>query len=400
MLVGLDTISRGRSSVQTRLTGSKLAVLTHSAAVDQHGRSTLTVLRALGADVQLVFTPEHGLHGFAQAEEAVIEAQVTDRPRVVSLYGSSKATLAPNDADFDGIDLLVIDLVDVGSRYYTYVWTALMAARAATRRGVHVLVLDRPNPLGTNPLTLEGRPQDSQYLSFVGLESVPIRHSMTLGELLLSQYAREEVPLGRDGALSVVSAVGWERHHTAAAWGRPFVPPSPNMPTLETALVYPGACLLEGTNLSEGRGTTTPFQLVGAPFLDGEALLEKLGEVPGAWVRPLQFRPMFDKHAGETSGGVMLHVHNSAAFRPVRTYLRLIHAAHSLAPEKFVFLTRPYEFETERLAFDLLTGSSQARQLISDGASVDDLVNAICPVDEEWTLRLEALEELVSEVQA
>jgi uncharacterized protein YbbC (DUF1343 family) len=399
MQVGLDTISRGRSAAQTRLLGARLAVLTHAAAVDQRGRQTLHVLREAGANIEVIFTPEHGLHGFAQAEEAVSEAH-TEGPRVVNLYGTTKESLTPAESDFGDANLLVIDLVDVGSRYYTYVWTALLVARAATRKGIHVLVLDRPNPIGASPLSLEGRPQDPGFLSFVGLEPVPIRHCMTLGELLLSQYAREELPLGRDGAISVVRTVGWERYATADAWGRPFVPPSPNMPTLETALAYPGACLLEGTNLSEGRGTTTPFQLVGAPFLDGPALAEQLGDVPGAWVRPVQFRPMFDKHAGAVSGGVMIHVHEPAEFRPVRTYLRLIHAARTLAPEKFEFLTRTYEFESDRPAFDLLTGSSKARELILEGAPVGDLVSAVCPVDEEWVARVEAAEELLDEVQA
>jgi uncharacterized protein YbbC (DUF1343 family) len=399
MQVGLDTISRGRSAAQTRLSGARVAVLTHAAAVDQRGRSALTVLREAGADIHVVFTPEHGLYGFAQAEEAVSETH-TEGPRVVSLYGNSKESLSPAESDFDDISLLVIDLVDIGSRYYTYVWTALLVARVATRRGVHVLVLDRPNPIGANPLTLEGRPQEPGYLSFVGLEPIPIRHNMTLGELLLSQYAREELPLGRDGAISVVRTIGWERYATAHAWGRPFVPPSPNMPTVETALVYPGACLLEGTNLSEGRGTTTPFQLVGAPFLDGLLLAEKLGDVPGAWVRPTQFRPMFGKHAGQVAGGVMIQVHDSTLFRPVRTYLKLIHAARNLAPEKFEFLTRAYEFESDRPAFDLLTGSPKAREMILEGAPVGDLISSVCPVDEEWVARIEAAEELLEEVQA
>jgi uncharacterized protein YbbC (DUF1343 family) len=401
MLVGLDTVSRGRSAAHTRILGSRLAVLTHSPALDQRGRQTLTVLRDLGANVQLVFTPEHGLHAVAQAEEPVSEIQGEEgSPRIVSLYGATKESLTPADNDFDGVDLLLIDLTDVGSRYYTYVWTALIVARVATKLGVHVMVLDRPNPIGGFPLALEGRPQEAGYLSFVGLEPIPIRHCMTLGEVLVSQYAREELPLGRDGAISVVRTVGWERRHTAAAWGRPFVPPSPNMPTLETALVYPGACLLEGTNLSEGRGTTTPFQLVGAPFLDGNALAASLGDIAGAWIRPVRFRPMFDKHAGSVVGGVMIHVRDPAEFRPVATYLKLIHAAHALAPENFQFLSRAYEFESDRPAFDLLTGSHRARQLISEGAPLGDLISAVCPVEEEWVSRVEAAEELLDEVQA
>jgi len=399
MLVGLDTIGRGSPAAQARLGGAKIAVLTHAAAVDQRGRQTLTVLADLGAKVQVVFSPEHGLYGYAQAEEVVSAASPSEEgPRYVSLYGASKASLSPKAEDFAGIDVFVIDLVDVGSRYYTYVWTALLSARVAADAGVHVLVLDRPNPLGGDAFHLEGRPQEPEFLSFVGLESLPIRHSMTLAEILAFHFNRDDRPLGPDGALSVARIVGWERHHTASAWGRPFVPPSPNMPTLETALVYPGACLLEGTNLSEGRGTTTPFQLVGAPFLDGEALAKKLGPVSGALVRPVQFRPTFEKHAGKVVSGVMIHVTRAEEFRPVQTYLSLIFHAQKLAPEQFEFLTRAYEFETEHLAFDLLIGSARARQLILEAAPLEELLAAVCPVDEEWIGQVEATEELVQEI--
>ena len=194
----------------------------------------------------------------------------------MSLYGADKGSLVPSEEMLARIDVLVIDLCDVGSRYYTYVWTALMAARAAAKAGKHVIVLDRPNPISGDPATLEGTPQQPDHLSFVGLEPLPVRHALTLAEILVHFCRRDGLPLGSEGAISVVPTQGWERHRTAEAWGAPFVMPSPNMPTLETALVYPGACLLEGTNLSEGRGTTAPFQLVGAPFLDGEKLAEQL----------------------------------------------------------------------------------------------------------------------------
>jgi uncharacterized protein YbbC (DUF1343 family) len=223
---------------------------------------------------------------------------------------------------------------------------------------------------------------------------------MTLAELLVSLLNQEDVALGPDGALSVVPTLGWERHRLADAWGRPFVPPSPNMPTLQTALVYPGACLLEGTNLSEGRGTTSPFQLLGAPFLDGHALTEAVGAVAGAWVRPTRFSPTFGKHQGEVCGGVMIHVAKEAEFRPLATYLKLIAAARRQAPEHFEFLSRVYEFEAEHCAFDLLTGSDKARTLIESDAEIEEILDAVCPVDEEWSIRVEAAEELIAEVSA
>lgn len=401
MLVGLDVFRRGRNHpLRRRLQNSSIALLTHSAAVDEKGSSAVEVILGMGLNLKVIFSPEHGLDAVAQAEEkvGVDDAQVGDL-RLISLYGADKASLAPKKDDFDGIDALVIDLVDVGSRYYTYVWTALLAVRTAIEAGVHVVVLDRPNPLSGNPLYLEGRPQAPEYCSFVGLVPLPTRHSMTLAEILVSILTDEDRPLGKDGILSVVSCEGWERNRTADAWGRPFVAPSPNMPTLQTALVYPGGCLLEGTNLSEGRGTTLPFQNIGAPFLPPGRLAEAVGEVAGAWVRPTRFRPTFDKHQGEVCNGITLHVTDPHRFLPIATYARIIHAAKQIAPEEFQFLTRVYEFESDRPPFDLLTGSDHARLLLVEGAPVQDLINQLCPVDEEWVTRVETAEDLVLELE-
>lgn len=387
MWCGIDQLYGGSlAALRRRLRGARVGVLTHAAAVDRRGQHSLAVLEELGIVPRLVFAPEHGLHGVAQAEEPVpgtVAAEESEAPPVVSLYGSTRAELTPTAEDLSSIDLLVIDLADVGSRYYTYVWTALLAIRAAAAKGIHAVVLDRPNPLSGDPATLEGAPQSPGYLSFVGLEPLPIRHALTIGELLCSFAERDGLALGPDGALSVVSTLGWERLRTAEAWGRPFVMPSPNMPTLETALVYPGGCLLEGTNLSEGRGTTAPFQIVGAPYLDAERLAAELAQlgVAGAWVRPVHFRPTFDKHAGTTCHGVMLHVTNPQLFRPVAAYLALITLARRMAPEAFAFRTTPYEFESEIPAFDLLTGSDRARRAILDGVPPEDVVAEVAPVD-------------------
>jgi len=384
MLCGVDQLFNGQlSALRRRLRASRLGVLTHAAAVDRRGRHVLRVLEELGASPRLIFAPEHGLDATAQAEEAVSSENGEGQTPIISLYGSTKEALTPTPEQLAEIDLLLIDLADVGSRYYTYVWTALLAARAAAAANVHVLVLDRPNPISGDPGTLEGAPQQEGFLSFVGLESLPIRHALTIGEILALFIERDQKTLGADGALSVVPTVGWERYRTAEAWGRPFVMPSPNMPTLETALVYPGGCLVEGTNLSEGRGTTAPFQLVGAPFLDGEALAEALvaSGVPGVLVRPAAFRPMFEKHAGQTCRGVMLHVTHAHLFRPVATYLRLIALARGQAPEAFAFRHTPYEFETTVPAFDLLTGSGAARAALEAGASAEEVVSLVAPVD-------------------
>jgi uncharacterized protein YbbC (DUF1343 family) len=323
-------------------------------------------------------------------------------PPIVSLYGLDRASLAPRPEHLAGLDVLLIDLLDVGSRYYTFVWTALLSARAAAQAGVHTLVLDRPNPISGDPASIEGAPQAPGYTSFVGLESVPIRHAMTIGELIVHFMARDGHALGPDGAISIVAPRGWERLRTAAAWTRPFVAPSPNMPSIETALVYPGGCLIEGTNLSEGRGTTLPFQTVGAPFLDGPALARSMVEarLPGLMVRPQSFRPTFSKHAGELCHGVVLHVTDAASFRPVTTYLTLLSLARRQAPEAFQFLTRTYEFEREIPAFDLLTGSDAARKALLAGASPDDLVQLVSPAGEGWLEALRGIEGLVSKAHA
>jgi uncharacterized protein YbbC (DUF1343 family) len=388
MHTGIDQLSgNSLSNLRRRLRDSRVGVLTHAAAVDRRGQQTLAVLEDLGVTPRLVFAPEHGLDAFAQAEEPVASAPATEaeggRAPVISLYGRTKAELAPSAEHLAELDVLLVDLQDVGSRYYTYVWTALLAARAAAEAGVHTAVLDRPNPISGDPALLEGAPQSPEYLSFVGLEPLPIRHGLTLGEILVSAFERDGKALGPDGALSVVPTRGWERLRTAEAWGRPFVAPSPNMPTLETALVYPGGCLVEGTNLSEGRGTTLPFQLVGAPFLDGRELARQLlaQGVLGAWIRPVSFRPSFEKHQGALCGGVAIHVTNPQMFRPVATYLSLITLAQRLAPGEFAFRDTPYEFESEKPAFDLLTGSDQARRAILAGASPEEVVALVAPVD-------------------
>jgi uncharacterized protein YbbC (DUF1343 family) len=389
MLCGIDQLSGNQlASLRRRLRDGRVGVLTHAAAVDRRGRHTLDVLEELGVTPKLIFAPEHGLDAVAQAEEPVDsqESQENGAPPIISLYGRTKEELSPRREVLEQLDVLLIDLADVGSRYYTYVWTALLAARAAQAANVHTVVLDRPNPISGDPSTLEGAPQAAEFLSFVGLEPLPIRHALTIAEILSLFIERDGHSLGPDGALSVVPVRGWERLRTAEAWGTPFVMPSPNMPTLETALVYPGACLLEGTNLSEGRGTTVPFQLMGAPFINGRELARRLEEtgVPGAWVRPVSFRPTFDKHAGKICHGVMIHVRSPALFRLVATYLALISLAQRLAPEQFAFRDAPYEFEASRPAFDLLTGSDRARLAIGGGASAEDVVSIVAPVDPFW----------------
>lgn len=420
---GIDRLTDGElSNTRRRVRNSSVVLLSQQAAVDRRGRPCLEALRHLGAHPIRVFGPEHGYDGVAQAEEPVeggagaagvdsdrLHAAEVDeetnalRPtEFVSLYGRQRETLSPKPHHFEGADLLVIDLLDVGARYYTYVWSALLCARAAEAQGVHTLVLDRPNPLSGSEKYVEGAPQAPGFTSLVGLEPLPVRHSLTIGELLVHFFSESGKPLGPNGALSVVSCEGWERLNTARSWRQPFVAPSPNMPTLDTALVYPGGCLLEGTNLSEGRGTTQPFQLVGAPFLDGERLARALrdAKLDGLMIRPHAFRPSFGKHQGAVCRGVSLHVTDPVRFRPYATYLTLISLAQAQAPGDFEFLNRVYEFESEHPAMDLLTGSAQARQALLAGVSAEELVSQLAPVDTRWREAVKAAQSLARQAAA
>ena len=300
----------------------------------------------------------------------------TGRPPIKSLYGDRFEALSPAPEDLDGVDRLVIDLQDVGARYYTFVWTAVLALRAAAKRGIRVLVLDRPNPLGGDPRSLEGKNQADTYRSFVGLEPVPIRHGLSLGRDRRVAGARRGGPARAAGG---APREGPRPFRPRAGWDRPFVMPSPNMPSYETALVYPGGCLLEGTNLSDGRGTTRPFEITGAPWVDGVALARDFNAagVAGARARALTFQPTFHKHARQVCGGVQIHVTDPVAFRPVRAYALLIVLAHRQDTTRFRFRTEPYEFVDDIPAFDLLTGSASGREAILAGALPADVAAEI-----------------------
>jgi uncharacterized protein YbbC (DUF1343 family) len=287
----------------------------------------------------------------------------------VSLYGESEESLTPPQAALEGLDALVIDLQDVGSRYYTFVATAVRALAAASEIGLRIIVADRPNPIGG--VDVEGNLVHPGFHSFVGELAVANRHALTLGELCL--LAMEQRSLAAE--LEIVPAQGWRRRDWHDGTALPWVLPSPNMPTLDTAIVYPGVCLIEGTNLSEGRGTTRPFELVGAPWIDGVGLAASLEGVclPGARFRPVSFVPKFQKHAGETCGGVQIHVTDRASFRPVLTGLALVIAAREIDPDRFGWRTETYEFVEDIPAFDLLAGTDAWRLRIEDGASAREI---------------------------
>jgi uncharacterized protein YbbC (DUF1343 family) len=375
---GLDRLTESPELV-AKLRGERVGLLAHPASVTRDLVHVGVVLEELGVRPRVFFGPEHGFGGEAQDMIGVPDARGPHGMPVRSLYGTALSDLSPKDDDLAQIDCLLVDLQDVGARYYTFVWTAVLAVRACQKAGVRVVVLDRPNPIGADPRLIEGKAQSQGFLSFVGLEPIPIRHGLTLGEIVAWRAHVEGVS---PGLVEVVRVLGLEPAAHASAWDRPFVMPSPNMPSYETALVYPGGCLVEGTNLSEGRGTTKPFQVIGAPWVDGPALAESFRglDLPGVVARPITFQPMFHKHAGKVCGGVEVHVLDPGAFHPVRTYLSLVTLAHHQSAAAFRFRTERYEFVDDVPAFDLLTGSAAAREAIVAGAEPRDVVALVADV--------------------
>ncbi len=366
---GLERLASDEQDVVKLVRGRRVGLLAHPASVDARLRHAEDIVRASGANLSVLFGPEHGYTGQAQDMIGVGEnAQAS--ARVISLYGDSFEDLSPRPDALSGLDVVVIDLQDVGSRYYTFVWSAALMLIACAKQGVQCVVLDRPNPL--NGVTLEGAPQRTGYRSFVGLYDVSVRHGMTIGELCT--MVRELAGLPKE-ALEIVSMHGWQRDMLWTDTGCPWVLPSPNMPTPDTALVYPGGCLIEGTNLSEGRGTTRPFEIWGAPFVSGRELAARV-QGPGAILRPLSFEPTFHKHARLTCGGVQVHVRDASSFRSYALYLQLIAEVARHSEGGFRFRTETYEYVSDRPAIDLLTGGPEFRACVSQGAPVQDVLQA------------------------
>jgi uncharacterized protein YbbC (DUF1343 family) len=377
VLSGLDVLA---DRTRALLRGRRLGLLAHQASVDRRLRHAALLLADVGgARLAALFAPEHGLWGSAQDHARV--RGTTDPAtglRVFSLYGARRA---PTPAMLRGLDVLVVDLQDVGARYYTFVWTMALAMRACARAGVRVVVLDRPNPLGG--ARVEGNVPDPAFASFVGLYPLPARHGMTIGELALYLNAAHGIGCG----LTVVPMRGWRRAMDWEDTGLPWVAPSPNMPTPDTARVYPGGCLVEGTNLSEGRGTTRPFEWLGAPWLDAHryaAALDALG-LPGVQFRPARFVPTFHKWAGRACEGVQVHVTDRARFTPFLAGLAAIAVARRQARGRFAWRRPPYEFERRRLPIDILLGTDRIRRALEREVPLSALERAWQPDLARWT---------------
>ena len=365
---GLDVLVEKRFAP---LRGLAVGLVCNPTAVDRRLRHAADLFHAApGVRLAALFGPEHGVRGDVQYMAAVGDER--DRRTGVpvhSLYGNSAESLRPDPGTLRGLDALVFDIQDVGARYYTYQATMLFCMEAAAREKIAFFVLDRPNPVGGR--AVEGPALRPGFESFCGVHDIAVRHGMTVGEL--AGLYREE--RGLDLELTVIPCRGWRRGMHQRDTALPWVFPSPNMPTPETALVYPGMCLLEGTNLSEGRGTTRPFELFGAPWLDAGRLAEALaGErLPGVRFRPASFVPTWDKHAGARCHGVEVVVVDREAFRPFRTGVACVAAARAQDPAQFRWRTEAYEFVEHVPAFDLLCGSSREREALERGLGWRDL---------------------------
>ncbi len=390
MHIGLERLIRNGPGLVGLRQGARIGLLAHPASIDADARHIVERIQA-SADfrIERLFAPEHGMWGHEQDMEHVRSSRepTTGLP-VISLYGDEAASLRPSVDDLAGLDAVICDLQDVGARYYTYVYTVSFMMESAREAGIPIVVLDRPNPLGGR--VTEGPVLEPALRSFVGAYSIPVRHGMTIGEL--SRLFNDAFGIGSD--LRIVTMEGWSRGMRFERTGLPWVPPSPNMPSVATATVYPGGCLVEGTNVSEGRGTTTPFELVGAPWVDAARLATAMrdAELPGVVFRPTSFRPMFQKHAGSACGGVQTIVTCRDSFRPFATYLVLLQTLRGQAPESFAWRTEAYEFETERLAIDLLLGRASLREMLEAGAPLVEMERSWAAEAEEFeSLRRDAL---------
>ncbi len=364
VVTGLESIL---GAPDRHLRGERVGVIANPASVDSRYRHLVDLFHwHPDVDLRAVFGPQHGARG--ETQDNMIEWEGYRDPAtglpVHSLYGESRR---PTPEMLDEVDVLVFDVPDVGTRVYTFVWTLALAMQACRDHGKRVVVLDRPNPI--NGLDLEGPVLDPEFSSFVGLYPLPLRHGMTVGEL--AGYFNREMGIGC--RLEVVPMQGWQREQFFDETGLPWVMPSPNMPSLETALVFPGMVLLEGTNLSEGRGTTRPFELSGAPWFDPREACSRLGPLEGAVARPAWFIPTFHKWSGRMVGGLQVHVTSRRDFRPVRTALRLLQEYRRQGGERFCWSDPPYEYEFEKLPFDVLCGTDTVRRAVEAGADTRQL---------------------------
>lgn len=360
-------LERLKQSPPESLKGKRIGLLGNPASVDGRLRQARFIIDDLfPGQLKALFSPQHGF--FAEKQDNMIESDHMVDPvlniPVFSLYGQTRR---PTKEMFDPIDVLLVDLQDVGTRVYTFIYTLSYCMEAARDFGCKVIVLDRPNPIGG--ILVEGNCLEKTWRSFVGRYPLPMRHGLTIGEL--ARLFNDVYEIGCD--IEIVAMQGWRREMLFDDTGLPWVAPSPNLPTPISTLVYPGQVLWEGTNVSEGRGTTQPFEFCGAPFIDPEKLVSEIGIIDGAVLRPVFFEPTANKWAGQVCGGVQIHVTDAHAFRPYATSLRLLQAIRNFWPDKFEWKKPPYEYEFERMPIDLIMGSHKIRKALESMTPIADI---------------------------
>jgi uncharacterized protein YbbC (DUF1343 family) len=364
MLLGSE-----RLIASPRLNGLRVGILANPASVD-HAFHHIVDLLAAAPDIKLaaIFGPQHGFRSDLQ-DNMIETPHATDPRRDVPVFSLYSETREPTPEMLDLIDVLVVDLQDVGARIYTFIYTMANCLRAAARAGLPVIVCDRPNPIGG--VLVEGPMLEPGYESFVGQFPIPMRHGMTVAEL--ARLFNEHHGIG--APLEIMPMEGWSRELYFDATEIPWIMPSPNMPTLDTAIVYPGTVLLEGTMVSEGRGTTRPFELIGAPWLDGAALTARLNRsgLAGVHFREVMFEPTFQKHAKAPCGGCQIHVLSRWDFEPVKVGVAVMRECYALGPDQFKWRDPPYEYEHDKMPIDILAGSPALREQIEQLIPVQDI---------------------------
>jgi len=364
--LGLETLLEAELRL---LRGARVGLICNQASVNHKFRHAADLLSEhSNVELRALFGPQHGIRGDVQ--DNMIETEHTvDRETGLPIHSLYSETREPTQTMLDDLDVLVFDMQDVGCRIYTFAYTMANCMVAARKFRKKVIVCDRPNPI--NGVDVAGNVLEPEHASFVGQFAIPTRHGMTLGEL--ARMFNEHFELNCD--LEVVKMEGWERgfwhDHTDAPW----VMPSPNMPTLDSATVFPGTVHFEGTQLSEGRGTTRPFELVGAPYVDAQAYARRLNDLdlPGVFFRSYIFRPTFQKHAGTSCGGVQIHVTDRNSFEPVITGIAMVKVAYDLYPTEFRWKEPPYEYVYDRNPFDVIAGTSSIREAIEKGSAIEDI---------------------------
>ncbi len=365
VFLGIDLIEE---KLDKKFFNSKVGVLTNPSGINFNFQSTVEViLKSENLKLKAIFGPQHGFTGHTQAN--MVEWEGFKDPLlkipIYSLYGKRRE---PKEEWLSDLNLLIIDLQDIGSRYYTYIWTMALCFKICEKINLPVLVLDRPNPIGCK--NLEGFVLKEEFSSFVGFHPLPIRHGMTICEVAL--YFKENFYKKLD--LYIIPMKNYKRSYffedTKANW----VMPSPNIPTIDTCFLYPGACLLEGTNISEGRGTTKPFEIFGAPFFEEriEKEIRKI-KIDGGFLRPLYFQPTFDKYKGEICKGFQVHILNRKSFKPFKTFVSILKIIFDLYEKNFEWKKPPYEYEFEKMPIDILAGTDLLRKGIEGKISLKDM---------------------------